>query len=138
MKYERAINPVPVVDGLICDIEAHFDHYSFSKGISHWVDKHNGYSSLEALQITKNRSSNADWSVSKAFFESDRTVRRYHQKELFYRLPFRPLVKFLLLYVAKRGFLDGRAGFTYAMLQSIYEYFIVLKVRELEASSQRS
>jgi hypothetical protein len=59
--------------------------------------------------------------------------RRYHQKELFYRLPFRPLVKFLLLYVAKRGFLDGRAGFTYAMLQSIYEYFIVLKTRELEA-----
>jgi hypothetical protein len=51
---------------------------------------------------------------------------------LFYRLPFRPLFKFLILYVGKRGFLDGRAGFTYAMLQSIYEYFIVLKTRELE------
>jgi hypothetical protein len=29
--------------------------------------------------------------------------------------------------------LDGSAGLTYAMLQSIYEYFIVLKTRELEA-----
>jgi hypothetical protein len=34
--------------------------------------------------------------------------------------------------VAKRGFLDGRAGFTFAILKSIYEYFIVLKTRVLE------
>jgi hypothetical protein len=44
-------------------------------------------------------------------------------------------VKFMLLYVAKRGFLDGSAGFTYAALQSIYGYMIVLKTRELAASS---
>lgn len=56
----------------------------------------------------------------------------YHLKELFYRLPFRPLIKFFLLYVDKRGFLDGKAGLTYAASQAIYEYFIVLKVRELE------
>ena len=58
--------------------------------------------------------------------------RRFHQKEVFYRLPGRPFIKFFLLYVLKRGFLDGRAGLTYATLQSIYEYFIVLKTRELE------
>ena len=31
----------------------------------------------------------------------------------------------------RRGFLDGKAGFTYATLQSIYEYFIVVKTREM-------
>jgi hypothetical protein len=62
------------------------------------------------------------------------TERRFHQKELFYKLPARPLAKFLLLYVAKRGFLDGQAGFTYAVLQSFYEYMIVLKTRELLAA----
>jgi len=41
---------------------------------------------------------------------------------------------FFLLYVAKRGFLDGRAGLTFVGLRSIYEYMIVLKVRELEAA----
>jgi hypothetical protein len=41
-------------------------------------------------------------------------------------------VKFLLLYIGKRGFLDGVAGLRYAILQSIYEYMIVLKVDELE------
>jgi hypothetical protein len=74
----------------------------------------------------------ATFSFAKAFTSKDFNERRFHQKELFYRLPFRPLFKFLILYVGKRGFLDGRAGFTYAMLQSIYEYFIVLKTRELE------
>jgi glycosyltransferase involved in cell wall biosynthesis len=132
MKFERAINPVPIVDGKIGNLEAHFDHYSFSKGITHWVGKHNSYSTLEAQQIVDNRKAHRQFSLIKAFVEKDFHQRRYHQKELFYRLPFRPLIKFLLLYVGKRGFLDGRAGFTYAMLQSIYEYFIVLKTREIE------
>ena len=32
---------------------------------------------------------------------------------------------------ARRAFLDGRPGLTYAQLQAIYEYMIVLKTREL-------
>ena len=72
----------------------------------------------------------------KAFTAKDFNERRFHQKELFYRLPFRPVIKFLILYIGKRGFLDGHAGLTYAILQSIYEYFIVLKTRELEAQDR--
>jgi hypothetical protein len=37
--------------------------------------------------------------------------------------------------VLKLGFLDGRAGFTYAVLQSIYEYMIVLKTAEITADA---
>ena len=32
--------------------------------------------------------------------------------------------------LGKRGFLDGRAGLRYALLQSFYEYMIVLKRSE--------
>ena len=39
-----------------------------------------------------------------------------HQRGLYYQLPLRPLVMFMGLYVGKRGFLDGRAGFVYAVL----------------------
>ncbi len=56
---------------------------------------------------------------------------RYHQKGLFYRLPGRPILKFAYMMLLRRAFLDGRPGITYAMLQSIYEYFIVLKQAEL-------
>lgn len=134
MHYERLVNPVSIADGPVGKVSGYLDHFPFSKGISHWIERHNSYSSLEAMQIASNRANRtngADFSLHKAFFERDFHERRYHQKELFYRLPLRPVLKFLILYVAKRGFLDGAAGLTYAMLQSIYEYFIVLKTREV-------
>jgi hypothetical protein len=37
----------------------------------------------------------------------------------------------------RRAFLDGWPGITYAFLQSIYEYMIVLKTRELEKAGER-
>jgi glycosyltransferase involved in cell wall biosynthesis len=137
IRYERLTNPVTIVDGPIGEIHEHFDHFPFSKGISHWIDKHNRYSSQEAGQIIANSGVNSTFSIANAFFSSDPNERRFHQKELYYRLPLRPLLMFLLLYVGKRGFLDGRAGLTFAVLRSIYEYFIVLKTRELQASDSR-
>jgi glycosyltransferase involved in cell wall biosynthesis len=133
MHYERLINPISIPDGAVGVVTGYLDHFPFSKGMGHWLDRHNSYSRFEAQQITENRAKGGNFSLAKAFTAPDFHERRYHQKELFYRLPLRPVVKFLLLYVGKRGFLDGRAGLTYAMLQSIYEYFIVLKTRELEA-----
>ncbi len=130
--YERLVNPITVVDGPVGDLQNPLDHHPFSKGLSHWIARHNSYSSFEAQQILQNRASQEPFSLRSAFLEPDFNRRRFHQKELFYRLPARPLIKFFLLYVLKFGFLDGRPGFTYALLQSIYESFIVLKVQELE------
>lgn len=135
IRHERLINTISVADGPVGQVVGYLDHFPFSKGMGHWIDRHNGYSRFEAQQIFDNRQGGKGFSCAKAFTAKDFHERRYHQKELFYRLPFRPLVKFFLLYVAKCGFLDGHAGFTYAMLQAIYEYFIVLKVRELEAAA---
>lgn len=137
MRYERLVNPISIPDGSVGSVSGYLDHFPFSKGVGHWVDRHNSYSAFEAKQIVDNRKGHARFSLWKAFMEKDFHERRFHQKELFYRLPLRPLIKFLLLYVIKRGFLDGRAGLTYAMLQSIYEYFIVLKTRELEAQQNQ-
>ena len=136
MRYERLVNPISLPDGPVRQIEGFLDHYPFSKGFSHWLDRHNSYSSLEARQTIENRRRNGRFSLRKALRASDFHEKRFHQKELFYRLPLRPVLKFLLLYVAKRGFLDGRAGLTYSLLQSFYEYMIVLKTREFEQASR--
>jgi glycosyltransferase involved in cell wall biosynthesis len=132
--YERLVNPVSLVNGLVGDLKSPLDHFPFSKGLSHWISRHNSYSTLEAQQILHNRSNHEPLSLRSAFFERDFNRRRFHQKELFYQIPARPLIKFLLLYILKRGFLDGGPGFTYALLQSIYEAFIVLKVQEIEST----
>jgi len=135
--YERLVNPISLVNGPIGKVSGYLDHYPFSKGIKHWIERHNSYSSLEAEQIINDRKKHKSFNLMKVFFEKNFHKRRFYQKELFYRLPFRPLLKFIILYFGKRGFLDGLAGFHYAILQSIYEYFIVLKTRELEAKQKR-
>lgn len=131
MRYERVINPLSIPDGPVRTLDGYLDHFPFSKGITHWLNRHNTYSSLEAQQIALNRTSQDEFRLSLAIFGKDFHQRRFHQKELFYRLPARPLTKFILLYLIKRGFMDGHAGFTYATLQAIYEYMIVLKSDEL-------
>lgn len=135
MRYERLINPVSVPQGPVGELGGFLDHYPFSKGMAHWLDRHNDYSSLEARQIQQNRKTNREFSLRKAVFLKDRNERRFHQKGLFYRMPARPLLKFLLLYGGKRGFLDGLAGLRYSLLQSFYDYMIVLKSREYAASA---
>lgn len=137
VRYERIINPVTIVEGPVGEMDAHFDHFPFSKGLSHWFAKHNGYSTFEATHIVNGGRSGGDFKLGQALFARDANVRRMHQKALYYRLPLRPLVMFLGLYIGKRGFLDGRAGLVYATLRAIYEYMIVLKVTEMQSGLQQ-
>jgi glycosyltransferase involved in cell wall biosynthesis len=131
-RYERLINCVTVVDGEVGRLGGYLDHFPFSKGLAHWIDRHNKYSTFEARHILERAVGATGSNWIKAFASRSFYERRYYQKILFYRMPFRPLLKFFLLYVVKGGFLDGRAGLSYALLQSIYEYFIVLKVGEFD------
>lgn len=134
MHYDRLVNPISTADGPVGQVHGFLDHYPFSKGIGQWLERHNSYSKFEAEQIVTNQRQNENFSIVKAFTAKDFHERRFHQKELFYQLPLRPLVKFILLYVVKRGFLDGRAGLRYSILQAIYEYFIVLKTKEIQST----
>ena len=127
--YEREINKVMVVDGDILDLAQSFDHHPFSKGLDHWIAKHNVYSRMEAQVIASGQRGQPSW--REAFFNPDFNERRVHQKGLFYAMPGRPFIKFAYMVLARRAFLDGWAGIRYALLQSIYEYFIVLKTKEI-------
>jgi glycosyltransferase involved in cell wall biosynthesis len=130
-RYEREINEVMVVDGEVTDLSHSFDHFPFSKGLDHWIAKHNVYSRMEAEVIASGQRGQP--SLRQALFGADFNTRRVHQKGLFYRLPGRPFIKFAYMLMVRGAFLDGWAGIRYAILQSIYEYFIVLKTREIQS-----
>ncbi len=130
VRWERAVNPVPIVDGQIGQLENHFHHYSFSKGFDTWFGKHNRYSWQEALESIKHLEGSAvDWRGVLAI--SDPMRRRRSLKQLSFRLPCRPTLRFLYMYALRAGFLDGWEGLTYCRLLSMYEYMIVLKMREI-------
>ncbi|RDE09148.1 glycosyltransferase family 2 protein [Pelagibacterium lacus] len=129
IRWERKANPVPIVDGEIGELKSEYHHYPFSKGLSHWVARHNTYSSYEAEETI--RSLSAGGFHPRDLISRDRVVRRRALKALSFRLPARPLLKFCYFYVWKGGFLDGGPGLRYCLLQCFYEFLIVLKLREL-------
>jgi len=127
-RFEREVNEVMRIEGEIRDLDEPFDHFPFSKGVRHWMDKHNSYSTMEAKIAFDSQVSVPRYSLKRAIFERDFHQRKYHQKGLFAKLPLRPLIKCAYMMVVRHAFLDGRAGVAYAVLQSVYEYLIVLKV----------
>jgi glycosyltransferase involved in cell wall biosynthesis len=110
-------------------------HYSFSKGIGEWFDKHNRYARLEAVETILHLSEGeVGWGE---LFSTDATSRRRTLKKLSFRLPLRPLFRFLYMYILRLGVLDGRQGLTYCALLSIFEYMIVLNIREIQSQEHQ-
>ncbi len=114
-------------DGQLLRLNEPFLHFNFSKGLEEWFAKHNRYSSREAETIM-NRESSID---TRSLFGADPVRRRRALKQLSWKLPLRPWLKFFYMYIVRLGLLDRRPGLTYCVLQSIYEYMICVKVREL-------
>ena len=133
VRVEREVNEEYIADGAIAYLEAHLHHYPFNKGIAYWYERHNRYSTMEALAQVQE--AQAPWSM-KSLMSADPNERRRALKRLAYRLPMRPGLVFLYWYVIRLGFLDGRAGLAFSSMRATYELFIDLKV--LEADRRRS
>ncbi|WP_225845138.1 glycosyltransferase [Streptomyces sp. HPF1205] len=83
-----------------------------------WFDRHNRYSDWEA------------WLEVHPDVREGVRLAKTRQGQVFHRAPFKPLVSFAYAYLWKRGFLDGRAGFDYAVAMSFYRWQIGVKARE--------
>lgn len=129
--YERLVNPITVVDGSIANLRYPLDHYPFSKGVRHWIERHNIYSDYECIEISKSNSGLTRHSLQVLLY-GDQEKRKSALKHIYYSLPLRPLIKFFYLYFFKLGFLDGKAGLTYALLIAFYELIIAIKVEETQ------
>lgn len=128
IRYERLVNPVAVVDGDTGDLQGHLIHHPFSHGVRHWFDRHNSYSDFEACDYLTEVATPVDW---RGILSRDVTRRRKALKNLAYRMPLRPWFVFFYLYVLRRGFLDGVAGYYYSSMRASYELMIDAKVREI-------
>ncbi|CAN5764297.1 glycosyltransferase family 2 protein [soil metagenome] len=107
-----------------------YPHYTCGKGFSRWIEKHNRYSTDEARETVRQLSEGkVRW--KSIFVGKSEVERRRALKDLSLRIPGRPLVRFVYMYFFLGGVLDGRAGFTWCVLQAFYEYLILLKVWEM-------
>src|ERR1700704_1255609 len=114
-----------IVPGPTGRLRCEMDHYAFPS-VEVFVEKHNRYSNWEA-RVSADRL----LSGSAAQISSGHVERRRKLKQLSQRLPFRPLLRFLYIYVWQKGFLDGREGYYFARLHALYELLSVAKTYEL-------
>lgn len=98
----------------------HRDHESLFL----YFARHNRYSDWEAV-VRENGA------LVKS--EEAQPPMRKTLKKIFDRLPFKGTVLFVFYYFVKLGFLDGRAGFNFALANSFYYWQIGLKERELRS-----
>jgi glycosyltransferase involved in cell wall biosynthesis len=120
-----------VVQGPTAKLQCEMDHYAFPS-VDVFVEKHNRYSNWEARVSADKFLPGSSGELSSA-----PVGRRRRLKHLSQRLPFRPLLRFLYIYIWQKGFLDGRDGYYFARLHSVYEFLSVAKTYELRRRSDR-
>lgn len=114
-----------IVEGTTGRLRCELDHYAFPT-IEVFVEKHNRYSNWEA-HVTVDRRLPG----SASDLQNGLGGRRRQWKLLSQSMPFRPLLRFLYVYIWQRGFLDGREGYYFARLHAFYEFLSVAKTYEL-------
>lgn len=120
-----------VCEGATSFLKETYPHYTCSKGLSRWIDKHNRYSTDEAQEtLYQLEQGKVNW--QDLFFGKSEVEKRRALKDLSLRLPARPLLRFLYMYFMLGGCLDGHAGLAWCTLQAFYEYLILLKVWEMK------
>ncbi|MBX9735969.1 MAG: glycosyltransferase family 2 protein [Phycisphaerales bacterium] len=131
IRYEdREVNAHPVMKGTLGDLKEHFIHYSFNKGLVPWFIKHNSYSDMESKEAVRVIESGAFNTRCRQLLSRQPGVARRAMKDLSFYLRLRFFARFIYMYVFRAAFLDGTAGFHYALMISMYEYWIEVKIRE--------
>ena len=97
-----------IVNGKVGMLEGDLKHYVFTD-LRHNIDTNNSYSSIMAEDLYRNG-----------------------KKFSYLKLFFKPIGKFLEVYLYKRGFLDGMAGFIIAVGASYSMFLKFAKLWELE------
>jgi glycosyltransferase involved in cell wall biosynthesis len=114
-----------IVRGATGRLRCEMDHYAFPS-VEVFIEKHNRYSNWEARVSADRQLAGSGAQISSGQVERRRKLKQFSQ-----RLPFRPLLRFLYIYVWQKGFLDGREGYYFARLHALYEFLSVAKTYEL-------
>ncbi|MDU1337668.1 MAG: glycosyltransferase family 2 protein [Clostridium butyricum] len=99
-----------------------------TKDLTFWINKHNWYSNKESAEFIKiytEQSSNNELHGKILGNQCER--RRWLKNKIYYKIPLfvRPVFYFIYRYFFKLGFLDGKEGLIYHVLQAFWYRFLV-------------
>ena len=131
---ERSVNEHLVVRGEVGYLEADFMHED-RNGLGRWIEKHKSYALREAEELIAGPSKNGI-ALNPRGTQAER--KRWLRERVWNRLPplARPFAYFGYRYIVRGGFLDGRAGLTYHLLQGLW-FPLLIDVRYLQLKVRR-
>lgn len=101
-----------------------------------WTEKHNGYATREMvdmLMMEYGMDAKAQEITPKFFGTEEQRKRWLKIKYIKTPLFIRPFINFFLRYILKRGFLDGKEGFLWHILQGFwYRMLVDAKIFEIK------
>ena len=128
---ERGVDEHLLVDGPTARLEHDLLHED-RRPLARWVERHTRYAALAAADLAGGPSSD---SVTPRLRGGDPVERsRWWYERVYRRTPLgvRALGYFAYRYVLRGGFLDGREGFIYYVLQALW-YRVLIDAHVLEA-----
>lgn len=128
---DREVHEHVVLDGPVGYLRHDLLHDDY-RGLEAFVARHNRYSTLEAAARLKAERGAADRArLPLNPFGSPVERKRYLRERVWPRVPAKPLVLFAYMYLARAGFLDGRAGLALCVFHAFQEFIVGLKLAEL-------
>jgi hypothetical protein len=122
-RYEqRRVHEHVILDGRVAALKTALLHENL-KGMSEFIERHNRYSDLEVEELLDPSLGRREGTLRGNWADRRRAIK----DKVWFRLPARPTIRFLWLYLVKRGFLDGPQGRLYCRLISTYDLFIDAK-----------
>lgn len=107
-----------------------------------WTEKHNAYASREVVDLLNlEYGFMAHETVADLRGGQQAGVKRWVKEKVYARLPggVRAFAYFLYRYVIRLGFLDGKEGTAFHVLQGFwYRYFVDMKLYEVKAYMRRN
>jgi glycosyltransferase involved in cell wall biosynthesis len=125
-RYEqRQVHEHMICDGATDYMRGEMVHIR-TESMQQYIAKHIHYADLESNEWVKWKLGQSGTAPTSRLFKNVLRYRAWLRRELWPRMPMRPLWRFLHMYVVRLGVLDGRAGWHLARLMSTYEYMIGL------------
>ncbi len=120
---------------ILSEIDVIESNYDRQKNISLWTDKHNKYSTREAIELLIQKYKLKETNNVADLWGNKTEKKRWLKEKFYFKLPLfiRPFLYYVYRYIIKLGFLDGKEGFIYHFLQGFWYRFLVdVKVYQVE------
>lgn len=127
---------IRIFDGTTITIEEGNQVDANLNDLTWWTEKHNGYTTREMvdmLMMEYGMDAKAQEVTPKFFGTEEQRKRWLKIKYIKTPLFIRPFINFFLRYILKRGFLDGKEGFIWHILQGFwYRMLVDAKIFEIK------